>query len=127
MNSIELISIIVFFLGLYGLLTNRNIVKTIVFASMMEVGIIMFWLSIGFTEGMVAPIVASMFEVDNYQVYISDPLPQALMITAIVIGISITAIKTIMFITLYRKFKTTDWDIAKIKSKEVSKEAIQKG
>lgn len=117
MHPVELISIIVFFVGFYGLTTNRNIIKTIIFSSMMEVGVVMFWLSIGFREGAVAPIMETMEGVEDWA-YVADPLTQALMITAIVIGIAVTAIKAIMFVTLYRKYKTADWDIAKIRNIE---------
>lgn len=119
MHPVELVSILVFFIGFYGLTTNRNIIKTIIFSSMMEVGVVMFWLSIGFREGVVAPIVESMGDMYLGDLtYVADPLTQALMITAIVIGIAVTAIKAIMFITLYRKFKTADWDIAKLRNIE---------
>lgn len=123
MHPVELVSILVFFVGFYGLTTNRNIIKTIIFSSMMEVAVVMFWLSIGFREGVVAPIVETMdtIAVNGYVNidYVADPLSQALMITAIVIGISVTAIKTIMFVTLYRKHKTADWDIAKARNAEI--------
>jgi multicomponent Na+:H+ antiporter subunit C len=47
----------------------------------------------------------------------SDPLPQALMITAVVIGMSITGVSLIMFITSYNIFGTTNWNKIK-KAKE---------
>ena len=118
MHPIEIIAIVVFFVGFYGLTTNRNIIKTIIFSSMMEVAVVMFWLAIGFREGVVAPIVATMEGIDDLD-QVADPLTQALMITAIVIGISVTAIKATMFVTLYRKHKTADWDIAKARNLEI--------
>jgi multicomponent Na+:H+ antiporter subunit C len=39
----------------------------------------------------------------------ADPLPQALMITAIVIGVSVTAVALTMFITMYHIYGTTNW------------------
>jgi multicomponent Na+:H+ antiporter subunit C len=39
----------------------------------------------------------------------ADPLPQALVITAIVVGIAVTAVALIMFIAMYHKFGTTNW------------------
>lgn len=39
----------------------------------------------------------------------ADPLPQALVITAIVVGISVTAVALIMFISMYHKYGTTNW------------------
>jgi multicomponent Na+:H+ antiporter subunit C len=40
------------------------------------------------------------------------------MITAIVIGLSVTAVKVVMLITMQRKYGTTDWNIARAKSLE---------
>ena len=107
-------SIIIFLISYYGLITTRNIIKSIVFIVLMEMSVVMFWLSFGFRVGIVPPIMASMYgrELD----YIADPFPQALMITAIVIGLSITAINTVMFITLYRKHRTTNWDTVRARS-----------
>jgi multicomponent Na+:H+ antiporter subunit C len=115
-DVIELFSVAMFFISFYGLITSRNIIKSIIFIIMMEVSVIMFWLSFGFRDSIVPPIMESMAGVDME--YIADPLPQALMITAIVIGLTVTAINIIMFITLYRKYQTTDWDIAKKRSME---------
>jgi multicomponent Na+:H+ antiporter subunit C len=38
-----------------------------------------------------------------------DPVPQAIMITAIVIGIGVTAVALVMFIHLYHQYGTTSW------------------
>ena len=113
-NLVELAAIIVFFISYFGLITTRHIIKSIVLIVLMEVAVVMFWLSIGFRTGIVSPIMESMEGMPIE--YIADPFPQALMITAIIIGLSITAINTVMFITLYRKYKTTDWEVAKKKS-----------
>ena len=110
----ELSSIVMFLISYYGLITTRNIIKSIVFIVLMEVSVVMFWLSFGFRAGIVPPILASM-QGQEFD-YIADPFPQALMITAIVIGLSITAINTVMFITLYRKHRTTNWDTARARS-----------
>ena len=110
-EPVEIISVVMFFISYFGLVTSRNIIKSIIFMAMMEVAVVMFWLSIGFRVGVVPPIVESMQGVPTE--YVADPLAQALMITAIVIGLSVTAVNTVMFITMYRKYKTTDWDIAK--------------
>jgi multicomponent Na+:H+ antiporter subunit C len=123
-NIVELAAVIMFFISYYGLTTSRNIMKSIIFIVLMEVAVVMFWLSIGFRAGIRPPIVASHPGIDafselEYLGYVADPFPQALMITAIIIGLAITAINTVMFITLYRKYKTTDWDVAKKRSLEL--------
>ena len=95
---------LIFFISFFGLITSKNVIRTIIFVLMMQTSVVMFWLTVGAREGILPPIQA--YEnLDN----ISDPLPQALMITAIVIGISVVAIAITMFNTLFRKYKTSDW------------------
>jgi len=111
---IELFCIIVFLVGFYGLIVTTNVIKSVVFLWVMEMAVIMFFLSIGYTMGMLAPI-----GVDLPPGQVADPLPQALMITAIVIGLAVTAVNIVMLITLLRKSKSANWDSIKEKSLEM--------
>ena len=112
---VELSAIIMFFIGFYGLLTGKNVIKSIVSICVMEMAIIIFWIGIGYRAGMVPPIGKFLSEDITY---IADPLPQALMLTAIIIGMSVTAANIVMLITLVRKVKSTDWDALKASSVE---------
>ena len=114
-SAIEIFALIMFFIGFYGIITSKNVIKSIVFISILEMAVIIFWVGIGFRVGMVPPVRHFLFE---EMVYIADPLPQALMITAIIIGMSVTAANIVMLITLVRKVKSTDWDTLKAKSTE---------
>ncbi|MCL1995085.1 MAG: cation:proton antiporter subunit C [Defluviitaleaceae bacterium] len=119
-NIIEISAILMFIISFYGLISTKNIIKSIIFIVLMEVSVVMFWLSFGFSLGQLPPILSSIGGMEYIDVVgienIADPFPQALMITAIIIGLSITAVNTIMFITLYRKYNTIDWDVAKERS-----------
>ena len=110
---IELFCIAMFFIGFYGLIISKSVIKSIVFMGLMEMAVIMFFLSIGYTSGILPPI-----GVNLDPAHVADPLPQALMITAIVIGLSVTAVNITMLITLFRKLKSADWDVIKQKSAE---------
>src|SRR5690554_258302 len=98
----ENIAVMLFFIGVYGLIARRNIVKTIISICIMDSAVILFFLTSNRTLDSVPPIGA---ETPN----MADPLPQALMITAIVIGVSITAMSLAMFINFYHKYGTTNW------------------
>ena len=113
-NMVEILTIAVFFIGFYGLITTTNIIKSIVFISIMETAVIMFFLGIGYHSGILPPIGR---DLDIYAV--SDPLPQAFMITAVVIGLTGTAVNIVMFITLFRKHGTANWDMVKSGEKDV--------
>ena len=109
LNSIEITAIIIFFVALYGLIISKDILKSIVAVVIMEAAVIIFFLGIGFTAGDTPPLGQNMAAV-------SDPLPQAFVITAIIIGIAITAVNLIMFISLYRQYRIKDWETAEKES-----------
>jgi multicomponent Na+:H+ antiporter subunit C len=112
----ETISLILFFIGVYGICARRNIIKTIVALSIMQAAIVLFFVSIG-DDTKHAPIGTKIFLSQNIET-LADPLPQALMITAIVIGISVTALCLTMFISLFHKYGTTNWTKVKRKRGE---------
>ena len=99
----EIIGILLFFLGLYGLMTKKTIVKTIMCMSIMEAGIYLFYITINYAPGTVPPIG------QDRSVAFVDPVPSALMITAIVIGIGVTAIGLTMFMHYKQKHGITHW------------------
>ena len=108
----EILAIILFFVALFGLVTSKGVIKGIVSIIVMEVAVVMFFLSIGFRAGISPPIGVNLGE------NVADPLPQALMITAIIIGVAATAVNMTMLIALSRQFKTTEWDILRRKNME---------
>jgi len=95
---------LLFLVGLYGLITQRNLIKIAISMSIMEFSTFLFFALIGYIEGGIAPIV-NPAEPDKAYV---DPLPQALVLTAIVIGLATTALLMAVIIRLYRKYKTFD-------------------
>ncbi|MDA3845263.1 MAG: cation:proton antiporter subunit C [Vallitaleaceae bacterium] len=110
----EIIALILFCVGFYGLLARRNIIRTIISLGIIQVAIILFFLAINFESTMIPPIGVS----DPSMV--ADPLPQALMITAIVIGVSVTAVALTMFISLYHRYGSTNWMKVKKKRRDES-------
>ena len=105
----EFFSIVLFFISFYCLIASKNMVKSIVAIGLMEIAVIMFIISIGFVDGMRPPIGQNLENV-------ADPLPQALVLTAIIIGVTVCAVNLTMLISLYRQHKTTDWDVVKKKN-----------
>ena len=95
---------ILFLTGLYGVITRRNLIKIAISLSIMEVSTFLFFALIGYVDKGKAPIV-NINEPD--QIYV-DPLPQALVLTAIVIGLATTSLLMAIIIRIYRKYKTFD-------------------
>ena len=104
---------LLFFISFFGMMTSRNAIKAIIFIILMQTAVIILWLGVGASHGTLPPILSAE-QARTYNFYgVSDPLPQALMLTAIVIGISVTAIIIIMLNSLFRKHHSTDWDTLK--------------
>jgi multicomponent Na+:H+ antiporter subunit C len=99
-----------FLTGLYGVITRRNLIKIAISLSIMEVSTFLFFALMGYREGGKAPIVDP---AEPGQLYV-DPLPQALVLTAIVIGLATTSMLMAVIIRIYRKYKT--FDIREIKN-----------
>jgi multisubunit Na+/H+ antiporter MnhC subunit len=90
--------------GLYGVIVKRNLIKIIIGVAIMEYSVNLFLILIGFVRGGTAPIISEGFEKAEFV----DPLPQALVLTAIVIGMATTALLLAVAIRLYRKYGTFD-------------------
>jgi multicomponent Na+:H+ antiporter subunit C len=101
---------LLFLVGLYGVITRRNLIKIAVSLSIMEISTFLFFALLGYIDSGIAPIVDP---ADPDKTYV-DPLPQALVLTAIVIGLATTALLMAVIIRLYRKYGT--FDIREIKN-----------
>jgi multicomponent Na+:H+ antiporter subunit C len=93
---------LVLLVGIWGLITKANLIKKLVALSIMNSAIVMFFIYFGSQAGSEAPIGVEGGE------NMVDPLPQALMLTAIVVGVCVTALAVVLVYRLYRKFGTLD-------------------
>ena len=101
-------AIVLIMLGLYGLLTQRNVIKIILSLNIMEIGLNLFIVSVGYVEGGIAPILTSVN--NSSSLLFVDPLPQALVLTAIVIGVGTTALGLALAKNIYQKYGTFEID-----------------
>lgn len=101
-------AIILFVLGLYGILTQRNVIKIILSLNILEIGLNLFIISVGYLDGGIAPILTSQHNTSGLN-YV-DPLPQALVLTAIVIGVGTTALGLALAKKMYQKYGTFEID-----------------
>jgi multicomponent Na+:H+ antiporter subunit C len=100
-------AIVLIMLGLYGILTQRNIIKIILALNILEIGLNLFIVSVGYVDGGLAPILS----VENPTTAgFVDPLPQALVLTAIVIGVGTTAVALAIAKNVYNKYGTFELD-----------------
>ncbi|WP_297487866.1 NADH-quinone oxidoreductase subunit K [Thermococcus sp.] len=88
--------------GIYGVLVKKNLLKILISLSIVETGVNLLLISVGYITGRSAPILSE--GIGPKQAV--DPIPQALVLTAIVIGVATTAMALSVAITLYEKYGT---------------------
>ena len=95
-------------IGLYGALTNRNLLRMIVAFSIADAGVNIVIVAVGYMAGRTAPILDAAVPAADAVARIIDPVPQALVLTAIVIGVGVTALMLAYAYKLYEKKRTLD-------------------
>ena len=103
------LTFILFSVGLFGLLFKRNLIKMIISIAIMEYAINLFLILIGYKQNGAVPILP----INGQVPVIVDPLPQAMVLTTIVIGLSLIILMVSLSIRIYEKYGT--FDISKIR------------
>ena len=96
-----------FFVGLFGLLTYKHIIKIFISVSIMETSIFLLFIGLTFKPGFIAPIL------DSTHIDVStmnDPIPHAMILTAIVIGMAVLALGVSFAIEYFKLTGNTDID-----------------
>lgn len=106
---IYLMCLILFSIGVYCILVKRNLIKIIIGLGIVEYAVNLFFVLVGYRVQGRAPILDEKQVVQN----MVDPLPQALVLTAIVIGLAVTALIVAIAVRIYEKYGT--FDITKIR------------
>ena len=95
--------------GLYALLFKRNLIKMVIGITLIEAGVNLFLVMVGYRSGGAAPI----YTYANPGTSMVLPTPQALTLTSIVIGLATTALLLSFAIFVHRHYGTLD--VRKIK------------
>jgi len=103
--------------GFFGILFKRNLVMKIISMDVMSTGVIAYYVSIAARSGMVAPIASSPDAsrpagaiTSAIAATYADPVPQSVILTAIVIGLSIQAVMLVGVMKLSKDNPTLDTD-----------------
>jgi len=100
--------LMLFMIGLYGIVVKRNLIKIIISLVIMETAINVFIIMIGYRSGGMAPIMQQTMATEVFIRNSVDPVPQALVLTAIVIGLGVTAMTVSIAMRLYERYGTYD-------------------
>jgi len=114
LNQPETIKLIVLFgsmslflVGLFGLLSQRHFIKVFISIALMESSLFLYFIGSTFVKGFSAPILGDgLTKFSN----MNDPVPHAMILTAIVIGMAVSALGISFAIEYYKLTKNSDID-----------------
>jgi multicomponent Na+:H+ antiporter subunit C len=107
--SLYFLCFVLFCVGLYSVLRKRNIIKIIIGIGIIEYSVNLFIILLGYRIQGRAPILSRDQEIMN----MVDPLPQAMVLTTIIVGLAVVVILVGLAIRIYEKYGT--FDITKIR------------
>nr|WP_132058469.1 cation:proton antiporter subunit C [Halorussus amylolyticus] len=99
-----LVTFVVLGLGAYMMIANRNIVKKIIGMNVFQTGIFLFFIAAAYLDGANPPVLTA------EPPYVS-PLPHVLILTAIVVGVSLTAVALGLVVRIYAEYGTLDAEL----------------
>ncbi len=110
--TLEFIAMLTGFLlmviGLWGMMTQRNLIKIVIGFSIFDTGLNIAIVSMSYVKNSTAPIIDKAVDVTQAASKIADPVPQALVLTSIVIGLGVTALMLAYVLRMYREKKSLD-------------------
>jgi multicomponent Na+:H+ antiporter subunit C len=102
MNYIGAVAL--FIIGLYTVVTHRNLIKRILGVNIMGTGIFFFFIAIGNVAAGQPPIIIG----SGTDIIYINPLPSVLILTGIVVVVSITVYSLSLVIRIYQTYGTID-------------------
>ena len=100
------IAVLLLMTGFYAVVAKRNLVKKLIGLSLFQAAVFLLYITMGKVDGGTAPIYSAS---DSAQIF-SNPLPQVLILTAIVVGISTTALGLAIVVRTKEEYGTIEED-----------------
>ena len=99
--------LILLFLGLYGMITSNNYMKKMMAMNVMQVAVTFFYLCFAQKEGGMIPILDGITTDPNLYI---NPLPHALMLTAIVVSLGTTGVAIALLMRIKETYGSVEED-----------------
>jgi multicomponent Na+:H+ antiporter subunit C len=103
-----------FSVGLYAVLTKRNLLKIIMGLSLMEASTYLFLISLAYRAGSTAPVLlgppGKLQPAALARGNVADPVLQNFCLTAIVIGVAVTGVFLAVTVRIVQHYRTLDAD-----------------
>ena len=101
-------------IGLYAVLTRRNMIKMVMGLSLMEASTYLFMISLAYRAGSTAPVLLNPRPGQSVQSLVhgnvADPVLQNFCLTAVVIGVAVTAVFLSVVVRIAQHYRTLDTD-----------------
>ena len=100
--------LVLILIGFYGVVASRQTLKIVISLLIMQHGVHLLLLLVGYRTDGSPPIVDSADSISTFAATAVDPLPQALVLTSIVIGLGVLALMVAICVRLYERYGTFD-------------------
>lgn len=96
-------------IGLYGMTMKRNLLKKVIGMAMFQTAIYLFFIQGATKTGATIPVYVSELGTDPER-YI-NPLPQVLILTAIVVGVATTGVALALILLIQKRYGSLDEEV----------------
>jgi len=110
-----IVSVCLFGIGLYAMVMEPNLIKKLIGLNIMETSVYLFFIAMGDVrlgpsteQWAIAPFAQNIDAAASGKVAMVNPIPSALILTAIVVSVSVTAVALSIAIKLYQHYGTLD-------------------
>lgn len=104
-----LLAVVLMMVGLWAMMAKNNLMKKILGMAIFQPAIILFYVSISTKRGATLPVAWAKLGPPQPEQY-ANPLPQVLMLTAIVVGVATLGVALALAQKLYRHYHTLEED-----------------
>jgi len=106
-HAIHVLATLLLLVGLHGMLTRRHLMRKLMAMNLLQVAVIVFFIALAAKSGAQPPITAVGDAAPRAHDYV-NPLPHALMLTAIVVGVATNGVALALLIRIHRRYGTLD-------------------
>lgn len=99
-------SIVLFIIGLYGIIGKRNLIKKLIGMNIMQAAVILFFIVHAYKWGASVPVRDA--SIGSDAALYMNPIPHALMLTAIVVSVATTGLALVLMRKIYGRWRSLD-------------------
>ena len=108
--AIYLLTFVLLLVGVYTVVAKKNLIKIVIGLMILDYAVNLLLVLVGYRTGGKPPIYTG-GPVEAFAKGAVDPLPQAMVLTSIVISLGVTALTVALAIRLHEKYHTFDMDL----------------